>query len=320
MTAPPRSAYDQAFPANPNRGRFAAWDIDAVAAGPDRVQVGVDVVLGGRTDQTASYLPCQSRGQDGEPDDPFYAACQTSSYYRFLTETTYPRGIFIGTEEEGQRHLWGQRVVTSALEIYPKILRRYDDGSPHPDGKGREVLLPDVSEFGRVRLATTTRRVLGRVQDAFPVRANGGSYTRPVGTVRLPRAGDAGVGVVNGYALGPGGRPAVRGEFHLSLFQQGSADRSSAGFPVASFGAGDNTNDKGFYTSGVLRQGRYDGNAVRYRLDAEGRATRIPAVHVRFTMRAPVPRLDFFMDRPDLGLSRYAGVRDVRFVVRPADR
>ncbi len=317
MAAPPLAEYDAQFPANPNRGRFAALDIDGIAAGPERVQVGVDLVLGGNPlgGRRTAYLPCQSRDADGHPDDPYFAACQTGAYYRFLTARSFPHGIFLANEEEGLRHLWAQRVVTSALEIYPRIVQRDASGNPVRDAQGREVLLPDVTGFGRVRLGTTMRRVRGRVEDAFPVRANGGSYTKPVGEVRLPRAGDPGVGKVNGYALRDDGSPGVRGEFHLSLFQRAAPGfRSSKGFPVASFGAGDNTNDKGYYTSGLLRRGVYDGNAVRYRRAPDGRATREVALHLRFTLRAPVPRLDFLLDQDDLGLSRYATVSEIRHV------
>lgn len=315
MAAPRVEDYDEAFPADPGRGRFAAWNFDGVAAGPERVQVGVDLVLGGnpRGGLPQAYLPCQSRGLDGLPDDPFYAACQTGAYYRFLTASRFPRGIFLGTEEEGLRHLWGQRVVTSALEIYPRLLERDENGAVVLDAQGREVLRPDVTVYGRVRIGTTMRRREGRIEDAFPVRANAGSYTRRVGEVSLPRAGEPGVGRINGYATRADGTPGVRGEFHMSVFQRPDGSyRSSAGYPIASFGAGDNTNDKGYYTSGILRPGTYDGNAVRYRLDADGRATRTPELHLRFTIRAPVPRLDFDLDAPDLGLSRYASVSNLR--------
>lgn len=305
MAAPSLAGYDAAYPPDPARGAFACWDIDAIEAGPQAVQTGVDVVFGGdpRGGLPGAYLPCQSRGAAGRPDDPYYAACQTGAYYKFVTGFDFPVGIFIDDENNGVRHLFGQRVVSSALEIYPRLLQ---------DGK----MLPDLEQHGRVRVATGTRLVGGVLQDAFPHRANGGSYTLPVGTVRLPTAGDPGVGRVNGYALRADGSPGAIGEFHLSLFQDGGEPyASSAGYPLASFAAGDSKDAAGYYTSGLIRPGTYAGNAVRYRLDAAGAATHEPAVHVRFRMQAPVDRVDFHLGEPDLGLSRYGVVSDITYVV-----
>lgn len=215
-----------------------AVDFQGILGGEGHI--GVDITW---SSNGQIYNPCH---QHGGGNDRNYGACVMAdvapvSYYQVVNyfengTNNFPAGIFVDSWNpnhcSGQawckdtrtyiEHGWSSLVTEVALEIYPKS-----------------------SFYGGLR---------GNVRE-FNNYANGGKYSKPIGKVMLPNR-DGNSSSLNGFVTFMGGLVDSK-RVDLAFFQEGGESaRSTTGHPFYSFAA-TNTNNDGYYHSGVLLPGRY---------------------------------------------------------------
>ena len=277
-TPPPSSPPPPVVPVL-DPGYFTAINFQGVIAGEGHI--GVDISWG--TAQHPVYNPCH---QYAGINDPYYGACQMAdsasspiSYYKVVNyfengTNNFPSGIFIDSANynrcAGQpwcqtlgsivNHGWARLVSDVGLEIYPK--------SSYYGG-----LRAHINQFG------------GDI--------NGGRYSVALGKVALPNA-DGNVGTLNGFIKFMN-QPVDSKRVDMAFFQEGGVPAvSTTGYPFYSFAA-TNTNDGGYYNSGILLPGRYK----IYITDKGFNKTVI--IRVDITSRGE--RLDFDLHAPCFGFS-----------------
>ena len=218
---------------------FTAVNFEGVMAGEGHIGVDITWPMNGKS----HYNPCheQNGGHDINYGACVMAAVGPVSYYSVVNyfengTNNFPLGIFVNSWDKNQcrgqpwckntgayvEHGWSSLVAEVALEIYPKS-----------------------KFYGGLRTSITS----------FPHNANGGRYSNPIGKIALPNElGNS--ATLNGFITFMGGRVDSK-RVSLDFFQEGGDFAvSTTGHRFFSF-ASTNTNDEGYYNSGILMPGRY---------------------------------------------------------------
>jgi hypothetical protein len=211
---------------------FANLRVTGVDTAPSG-HVGVDLFLGA-DDYAPCFNPAESKAQA--------CALAPPSYYDVRrwspAGSDFAGGIFVPNREPARddpsqtvTHGFADKARRARVEVYP-----YGPGGTFD---------PYTQDYGGVAFWI----------EPLSTVANGGVYSPAIGTVRLPRKGQPGVGRLSGAIRSNPANPLADSRFNWQVFQTGSTSTTSAGYPQGAFSLAES---KGVtWTTGYVYDGEY---------------------------------------------------------------